>query len=747
MKKIFVFLAIVAYSLRFAFAQSVVLDNWNFYSSLLNITDGVFAPDSKLWIATNGGIFYYNTKTKEFNSFNNINGIFENDIKIIAFNKFTNEIYAGSSNGVICIFKDNRWENILDIYTSSFQQKAIQDFLFTPSIVYICGDFGFTTFDPTRKVFLKTPSRLGNFPTGTKCYSSVIFQNKLWVATENGIASITTESNINDPNQWSNYVLNTQPSFGQIISLKVQNEILYAFAPNRIYVWQNDSFAVYKELAPNNSIISVKEQNGKIYYSTRHQIFDLTDNEIYNWEINTKKAEIRGFAISQEETIAIFLQKQGILLLNPKNGTYSLFKPNTPFSNQFNYLAIDKFGGLWSATDADPRGEGLIYFKDFQWINFNTDEFPEIPSNNFVKVSTYANKIYGSNWGKGLLEITIDGENYLFKTFNNLNSPLTGIVNDLNYVLVQQTAYESSKSLLWILNQSNGAPGYLLLAKDSYDAFHPFIFTTKRNFDILTIDLNGTKWIASSEASEIIFFNERALNDSTDDVFGFLNQLVSIPASKVNCLVMDAFGYLWAGTSQGMFIIINPQAVLLGSTPVVRKLKTLADQIVNWIYVDPLNLKWIATNNGIFVLSEDGSEIIQQFNTQNSPLKTNEIRSITSNPTTGSFYFGTKIGLYSASSFNVKPSENYKISVSPQPFVIPDDEYIVIDGLAQDSEIKILTINGEIVRTLTTNSKKIKWDGRDYNNQPVASGVYIIVAKSITTKETGIAKFSVIRKN
>jgi flagellar hook assembly protein FlgD len=63
-----------------------------------------------------------------------------------------------------------------------------------------------------------------------------------------------------------------------------------------------------------------------------------------------------------------------------------------------------------------------------------------------------------------------------------------------------------------------------------------------------------------------------------------------------------------------------------------------------------------------------------------------------------------------------------------------------------DSEIKILTINGELVRTLNTQSKKTFWDGKDYTGKYVQSGIYLLVAKSLTTKESAVHKIAVINK-
>ena len=85
-------------------------------------------------------------------------------------------------------------------------------------------------------------------------------------------------------------------------------------------------------------------------------------------------------------------------------------------------------------------------------------------------------------------------------------------------------------------------------------------------------------------------------------------------------------------------------------------------------------------------------------------------------------------------------NELNEIYTSPQPFIIPDDNYIEIKELLTGSNVKILTINGLVVKDfkLQYNENKLQWDGRDKSNQLVNTGIYYITSynqnKSITKK-------------
>ena len=65
------------------------------------------------------------------------------------------------------------------------------------------------------------------------------------------------------------------------------------------------------------------------------------------------------------------------------------------------------------------------------------------------------------------------------------------------------------------------------------------------------------------------------------------------------------------------------------------------------------------------------------------------------------------------------------------------------DNLTNDSEIKIYTITGELVKTVdyTTQNGQAQWDGKNDSGKTVASGVYIALIKS--QSQTQKIKFAV----
>jgi hypothetical protein len=91
-----------------------------------------------------------------------------------------------------------------------------------------------------------------------------------------------------------------------------------------------------------------------------------------------------------------------------------------------------------------------------------------------------------------------------------------------------------------------------------------------------------------------------------------------------------------------------------------------------------------------------------------------------------------------------EPQDSYDLKISPQPFNPNLHTEFKIDGLAENSEIKIMTLSGEVVKTLFSNSKTIIWDGRDEGRRRVSSGVYLISTSSGNSEKSGVIKFAVI---
>lgn len=165
--------------------------------------------------------------------------------------------------------------------------------------------------------------------------------------------------------------------------------------------------------------------------------------------------------------------------------------------------------------------------------------------------------------------------------------------------------------------------------------------------------------------------------------------------------------------------------------------------------VDALNRKWIGTNTGVWVLNEDGTSVVENITKDNTPLLENAITSLATDENSGSIYIGSRSGMNSAHSYAIRANLDFNsLRCFPQPFIPSVDPELVVDGLAERSQVKISTVEGTLVRTIASSgSRTVVWDGRDEKGELVPSGVYLVSGFSETSGETGVTKAMVIRRD
>ena len=225
------------------------------------------------------------------------------------------------------------------------------------------------------------------------------------------------------------------------------------------------------------------------------------------------------------------------------------------------------------------------------------------------------------------------------------------------------------------------------------------------------------------------------------------------------CLTEDLSGYVWVGTTEGIFMF-NPLAALSGSSVSVIRPKVprddgtgFADRLmdgiqVNDVAVDGANRKWIATQStGLFLVNSDGTQIIKKFNTTNSPLATNTIYKVCCNPNGNSVYVTTPSGLYEYFSDSSPAASNYDdIYAYPNP-VRPDYAgEVTIVGLMDNSLVKIADASGQVIKQLKSTGGMVTWDCCDDHGNSVKTGVYLVLCSQANGgNEAVVTKVAIIR--
>lgn len=738
MKKL-IFLISFSFTALILCQQAGTIINYTSYKNINSLT----IKNNLLIAACEGGFFKYNSIDSSFVSLNKANGLSSQNATAVAIDN-QNKIWIGYLEGYIDVYDPNTEliTKITDIYYSDKTQKQINYMSVKGDTIFVASDFGLSLINTKTLAFKETVTKFGNFGSDIKVKNFII-GDLIYINTESGIAiSKINATNLSSPDSWDIYPIPL--NFGAItlnkIALKGSSVLI---ATNKgILKLENGIYQKY-DLDGFNLIDVIPIDNG-IYALGSYDLIYIGING-YSVLYHSDGPVLR--SVFLVNNIFYFGSSNGIGKLN--NNSTNYIYPFGPATNSFQYLETDASGNLWAATGKDGFGIGLMKFDSDNWYLYNNKlNSSQIRTNDFYKVTSASdNTVFGLTWGDGFT--AFNGNK--ITSFNTNNTALTGIPKTPSFLVIGDVK-KDSKNNTWILNYwpANKKPLSVITSDSTWYhyEFIPFALSTESTFGTMVIDRNNTKWFTiNSVQYGLYYFNENGtLSNTADDKWGTLKDSDGLNSNSITSLLLDKRGELWVGTILGVNIIRdvnNPKSSISSSFP-------LRQQSIICMAVDPLNRKWVGTKQGIFVVSSDGSTLIAQYDSKNSPLPTDDIKSISFDEKRGIAYVGTDYGLTAFYTTAIRPVDSFRtIYIYPNPYEIypGNDTRLTIDGLIKDSNIKIFTISGKLVKDFSSPGGKIAfWDGRDNDGNLVPSGIYILAAYDNEANNVSIQKFAVINK-
>lgn len=372
----------------------------------------------------------------------------------------------------------------------------------------------------------------------------------------------------------------------------------------------------------------------------------------------------------------------------------------------------------------------------------------------------------------GLLHFNESG---LVEQFHPKNSPLhesKGTEGDPNYVIVDGLCFDPAGNL-WMTNYATKKSIHVLKKDGNWTSYAKPDFTNIVTPERLLIAKNGQIWVTSRRTTNgggtaglySLDINGTVDDESDDRSFfrtGAANQDGNMCVfDELNTICEDLNGQIWIGCRNGVFVVNRPDVWFshdrfrLYQPKVPRNDGTnLADYLltginVSAIAVDAGNRKWIGTiGSGIYVVSPDGTEVLEHISMENTPLLSDNILSLAFHTTTGELMIGTDIGLCSYQSHvlpAVSSMDKNTVKVYPNP-VRPDFQgNVVIGGLTDGAEVKIVTAGSQLVARGNAVGGSFEWNVCNMmNGRRVASGVYYVLAASVNGGGNVAAKIVVI---
>jgi ligand-binding sensor domain-containing protein len=753
-----------------AFSQTTY-NGWNIYTSFREVK-GVGVGQNTVWAASSGGLFNFDQNSLTgINKFTTLDGLLSNELTSIIVSS-DGKVWSGSFDGSISVLNtgDNTWRQITDIKTSTEPSKRVNAFYQYNNLMFFATEFCIVKFSIPQFQFVDQPYIfLGpSLPIKSPVNDILVVNDTIWAATKNGIAYANINSNLPIQSSWRNYTtINSVLKRNLINSVAYFDSKVIMGTDSGMVYFQNGSLNTYDPLYNgqplDDGIYRMAVSNGTFYFSTysyegttrgNFRIFRVNQSNINNAELLLSGIEVNSLKVNSIGDLLIGTVSNGVNVY--RNNASNNVIPNGPYSNLNFNIAVEQNKNLWAVSGSLGdwvNRSGIYKYDGNNWFNYTFSEFPVMGNGCCGWVFTYPDRI-GNVWvagfGNGLLKI--NGTDLIrYTDANSILQPLGGP----GFVLINGIDEDNSGNL-WVLNnrvQNNfinftQGVGYPTAVGDPFGLHGTF----------MVIDNFNTKWVTlhpiEGSLRGVVYFNE---NTSPGGAL-ISYQLLGSDITQVNDIVVDKNGEVWIATNNGVVIIANPEQVINnpGSIPTTFKMRIIENGIstpltenVLSIDVDALNNKWLGTiSNGVIYVSPDGSTLLNRFNQSNSPLLDNKITSIRADKNSGKVYFGSDKGMVSYQTIAVNPlTDCDKISAGPNPFVVPSSSQLRIDGLVEESTVKILSISGTLVAEFETPGGKIaNWDGRDLNGNYVASGIYIIAGFNKDGSKVCKGKVAIVRK-
>ena len=163
---------------------------------------------------------------------------------------------------------------------------------------------------------------------------------------------------------------------------------------------------------------------------------------------------------------------------------------------------------------------------------------------------------------------------------------------------------------------------------------------------------------------------------------------------------------------------------------------------------------WVGSSSmGVYVLQENTSywPDINGLKKSNSYLLSNEIRDIEFDDNKNLVYISTSKGVSVLKIPYGVPKDYDNVKIFPSPYYLPSNYSMVIEGLIYESNLKVITLDGKVLRNIISNGlqndgQQLKWDGKDDRGNYVETGVYLLMIYSNGGDST-IEKITVINES
>ena len=735
------------------------INAWESYYSYYNTSIGSVSKQTIVTVAENA-IFLHDTSQGTPQTITTVEGLSGDNISALA--AYGDFVLVGHENGLVAqidiITKKIIFESgITRSNIISAEEKQINHIELVDNIAYLATGFGVVEVNPETLEFGDT-YYFGSSSQRTKVNQAIVFETTLYAATEQGIFSVAA----GNPNklEFSSW---KQLASGNWTDLWIQDDMLFGAKDKGSSV----SFflignAIEEKASFQGILKNISTYENGVLITVSNRVYDTDKSFVRTQTIGDLDGVMPNtynFALSLNDQIWIGSSNDGLIrYYNDDN--FDLICPEGPLRNSI--FDIETLTSeLWIAHgDYDMfynpyplEKHGLSHYFNSKWENipnqklFNADSFVRVASH-----PTNIGTLYACSYHGGIVALE---ENAAAAFWDETNSGLESLIYTPGYVSIRvRDALVDDSGNLWSLTgfvqkglKKRSASGQW----ESIDLSEVLLdYKLESGYSNLELYNNKILFFGSLNSGLIGV----DISQSPPRMKRIMGGEKGLPSDDVRSIRIDKDNRLWVGTRDGLAVLYAPnrffeedtelRSVVISDGGNLREL--LSGQFISDIEVDGNNQKWISTSSsGVFLISADGSQILQHFTKENSPLPTSSVKTVGIDDESGQVFFGTLNGMVSYQGDAYAESKSLSdTNVFPNPVRPNFLGNVVIRGLQQKTRVKITDIAGNLVYDTTSEGGSISWNLRSFTGARVRSGVYLIFVTSEDGLDSAVKKLMVI---
>ncbi|TLX77158.1 T9SS type A sorting domain-containing protein [Labilibacter sediminis] len=791
MKSLFV-TSVITFTYLFSWAQ-VPIGGWQDYFSYSEV-HSVEKVNNKIYAATNVGLFFYDSDEFILKTVTKINGLSDIGISAIGTIPNSNKLFIGYENGNIDILNDNNVDNIPDLKMKPMNNsKRINHISFINNKAFCSTDFGILVVDIIKNE-ISDFYYIGDNATNLVIHQVCEANDSVYAASEQGVLGAPADSPL--LSYFETWKL-ISPNKNIYSTISTVDDKLIASTPvgnnHDIYSYSSGAWTKFTSQSNFKDINSIGDKFALI---TKNEISIYNDQfekieSISKYDIEDKKQTPNFSSILIDEQNQKWIGDASNGLVQIRDTDDKQILPDGPNSNQCHKL-VATANSLWVVPGPfheivpkyNPAECSIL--RNGYWTKLNSSNTPlfrDAFNINDIAIDPNNDKLgYLASARNGIFEVENDRVTYNYNptnstvqpVFNNPNSSMrliNGVITDpygnlfannqevTHPVVVKPFGVkdDASKWFKYDYMKNDDPNKQTWLHQMLYTPWgHIWSIAVVDPYGLFIFDTNNT---IETDADDVYRGVRHDILDDRFSIFHLWNEEGDIITDNPTALSIDKNEYIWVGTTNGILVYYRPREVMNIDKPIASRIKVprndgseLADYLlenesITSIAIDGANRKWIGTvNSGVFLVSADGTKTLHTFNTANSVLISNNIRSISINPNSGEVFIGTDKGIVSYQGTATEGNINFTTPTSfPNPVNPGYSGVITITGLVENSSIKITDLSGKVVYEAMSTGGQVIWNGKNMYNEKVGSGVYLVFATNKDGSESMATKIMIIR--